>query len=74
MYVTRLGQQNMYGNAARMAEHSVFFSFNRRPCPCRLFSQLRRCYLQRSAEKTHLLVGAAQLRPDAPASSAFSAL
>ncbi|KAJ1112385.1 hypothetical protein NDU88_000650 [Pleurodeles waltl] len=36
--------------------------------------KLRRCYLQRSAEKTHLLVGAAQPRPDAPASSAFSAL
>ncbi|KAJ1088652.1 hypothetical protein NDU88_001808 [Pleurodeles waltl] len=34
-----------------------FFFTNRRPCPCRLFSQLRRCYLQRSAEKTHLLVG-----------------
>ncbi|KAJ1114111.1 hypothetical protein NDU88_002350 [Pleurodeles waltl] len=51
-----------------------FFLQNRRPCPCRLFSQLRRCYLQRSAEKTHLLVGAAQPRPDAPASSAFSAL
>ncbi|KAJ1130276.1 hypothetical protein NDU88_008630 [Pleurodeles waltl] len=30
--------------------------------------------MERSAEKTHLLVGAAQPRPDAPASSAFSAL
>ncbi|KAJ1092902.1 hypothetical protein NDU88_006012 [Pleurodeles waltl] len=37
--------------AFRLFVFFIFYFFNRRPC--QLFSQLRRCYLQRSAEKTH---------------------